>query len=45
MGSVKNLDAMTEKNSGDRPKRDMLVPEARPMWLANVFDAANREEK
>jgi hypothetical protein len=45
MGSVKNLDAITEKNSGDRPNRAMLVPVARPMWFVNVFEAANREEK
>ena len=44
-GSVKNLDAMTEKNSGDKPNRAMLVPDARPMWFVNVFEAANKEEK
>jgi len=44
-GSVKNLDAMTEKNSGDKPNRAMHVPDAIPMWFVNVFEAANKEEK
>ena len=42
---VKNVVARSERNRGDRPKSDMLTPEAIPMYSGKFFDAANNEEK
>jgi hypothetical protein len=44
-GSVNQVDAMTERKSGERPKRAMLPPDAMPLWLGKNLDAANRDEK
>ena len=44
-GSVKKFVATTDRNNGESPKSAIVVPEARPIWLGNVLEAANREEK
>lgn len=37
--------AITERNKGESPKSAMLVPDATPMCLGKILDAANKEEK
>jgi hypothetical protein len=41
---VKNFEPIIVKNMGDSPKKAMLVPDAMPMYLGKVFEAANRDE-
>lgn len=43
--SVKNVVAMVDKQSGERPKSAMLAPEAIPGYLGKVLEAAKRDEK
>lgn len=43
--SVNHVVAITERKSGERPKRAMLPPEARPLWAGKNLDAANNDEK
>lgn len=42
---VKNVDAMRERNSGERPKMHMLNPDAKPGCAGNALEAAKRDEK
>lgn len=42
---VKKVEAMRERNSGERPKMHMLNPDAKPGCVGNAFEAANRDEK
>ena len=44
-GSVKKFVAIADRNRGESPKSAMLVPEARPIWLGNDLEAANKDEK
>lgn len=39
------MDATRDKNNGESPKMDMLVPEATPMYCGNDLVAAKRSEK
>ena len=36
---------MAERNKGERLKSAILAPEARPIWLGNDLEAANKDEK
>ena len=36
---------MEDRNRGDRLKSAILAPEARPIWLGNDLEAANKDEK
>ena len=36
---------MAERNRGERLKSAILTPEARPIWLGNNLEAANKDEK
>lgn len=42
--SEKRFDARTDKKRGDSPNNAILAPEAIPMYLGNVFEAAKSEE-
>jgi hypothetical protein len=44
-GSVKYLDARTERKSGDKPKSAMLAPDAAPRCRGKAREAAKSEEK
>ena len=44
-GSVKKFVAIAARNRGESPKSAMVVPEARPIWLGNDLEAANKDEK
>ena len=36
---------MEDRNRGERLKSAILAPEARPIWLGNDLEAANKDEK
>jgi hypothetical protein len=36
---------MADRNRGERLKSAILAPEARPIWLGNDLEAANKDEK
>ena len=36
---------MADRNRGERLKSAILTPEARPIWLGNNLEAANKDEK
>lgn len=36
---------MADRNRGERLKSAIVAPEARPIWLGNDLEAANKDEK
>ena len=44
-GWMKKFVAMADRNRGERLKSAILAPEARPIWLGNNLEAANKDEQ